>query len=188
MFFIFCIVLGVFFFGLFIIIVFIFLKVKGKYGRCRVLGVTGKVQGWEKVGFEVWFFQGDSSKYGSNLVVVSQFWFWGVFFDGKDFFSMFSRSGLWEDQFIVCMFGKGVEEGDVLMGKVLGRLGEGKKCFVEFLRFFFQFFLLWRIMSIYLLLFQSGLIVIKMFSLLFLLKKVGYYLFRGWGGLGRIRR
>lgn len=43
MFFIFCIVLGVFFFGLFIIIVFIFLKVKGKYGRCRVLGVTGKV-------------------------------------------------------------------------------------------------------------------------------------------------
>ena len=37
-----CITLGILCLGLLISMAFIFLKVKGKYGRCRVLGVTGK--------------------------------------------------------------------------------------------------------------------------------------------------
>uniref|UniRef100_A0A8C0KKC6 CD6 molecule n=1 Tax=Canis lupus dingo TaxID=286419 RepID=A0A8C0KKC6_CANLU len=39
-----CITLGILCLGLLISMAFIFLKVKGKYGRCRVLGVTGKAQ------------------------------------------------------------------------------------------------------------------------------------------------
>lgn len=45
-----CITLGILLLGSLIIITIILLKIKGKYGRCRILGTTEKAQGWEEAG------------------------------------------------------------------------------------------------------------------------------------------
>lgn len=45
-----CIILGILLLGLLISTAFILLKVKGKYGRCRVLEATGKAQGGKEAG------------------------------------------------------------------------------------------------------------------------------------------
>lgn len=44
------IILGILFLGSLILIAIIFFKVKGKYGKCRMLGAIGQAQGWEKAG------------------------------------------------------------------------------------------------------------------------------------------
>ena len=58
MLFILCIILGILLLGLLISTAFIFLKVKGKYGRCRVLGATGKAQRGKAAGLRCGLLRG----------------------------------------------------------------------------------------------------------------------------------
>lgn len=85
-----CIILGILFLGLLIFTAIIFLKVKGKYGRFRVLGATGKTQRGKEAGLRCGPLRGrwalwDSSRSGRDPAMATQPWPQRAPPDGKDF-------------------------------------------------------------------------------------------------------